>query len=286
MKQSLFRKMNIPFEKIKKIQIITTQLASDLLAGAYHSAFKGKGIEFEEVREYQTGDDIRSIDWNVTARMSHPYIKIFKEERELTVMLVVDISASTLLKKEMIAEIAAVLAFSAIKNNDKIGLLLFSDQIELYLPPKKGTRHVLRVIRELLAFKPKHKGTNFSTALTFLGNVHRKRSICFLISDFIGDIPSYSFTLASQHHDFIAVSVTDPLEINLPDLGITNIIDLETGKMKVVNLNTNATTLHKKRLEDFKELLGKTNAGYIAIKTDEPYMDPLRKFFKLREIKR
>jgi uncharacterized protein (DUF58 family) len=284
------------FEKIRRIQFITTQLANDLLAGAYHSAFKGKGMEFEEVREYQIGDDIRSVDWNVTARMHHPYVKVYREERELTVMLVVDISASSRFgsqnrsKKEIIAEIGAVIAFSAIKNNDKIGLILFSENIELHLPPKKGLRNVLRVIRELLVHKPKKIKTDLSAALSFLGRVHQKGTICFLISDFICDLPRRELLITSQHNDLIAIQVSDPCEWEFLKMDLVQMSDLETGQTKVVD--TSSEEVRKAQYQQMEErttrlevLMKQIGAGLIQIKTNESYIDPLRKFFKLRKIR-
>lgn len=280
------------FEKIRQIQIATTQLADDLLAGAYHSAFKGQGMEFEEVREYQAGDDVRNIDWNVTARMNHPYMKVFSEERELTVMLIVDVSSSSRfgsqnqLKRDLIAEVGAVIAFSAIKNNDKVGLILFSDEVEMYLPPKRGTRHVLRVIRDLLTFEPKHKGTNLNEALAFLGNVHRRTAICFLISDFLCDLPLHELSITSRHHDLIAINIADPAELDFPMMELTNIKDLETGEVGLVD--SSSQTVKEKanqRREEYDRVMKKIGAGSIELMTNEPYIQPMQKFFKLREIR-
>lgn len=282
---------------IRRIQIITTQLANDVLAGAYRSAFKGKGMEFEEVREYQPGDEIRSIDWNVTARMNHPYVKTFREERDLTVILVVDVSASSHFgshfgsKSSLIAEIGAVLAFSAIKNNDKVGLLLFSDIIEKYLPPQKGVRHVLRVIRELLVFQPKKRGSNLAGALAFLGKVQAKSGICFVISDFQCHDYFQAAALVAAKHDLISILISDPYEHAFPRMGLATVADLETLDSAV--LDTDSQILQKsysaksqERSLQFSQLMKKIGAGYIEISTDKSYIAPLRKFFKVRERKR
>lgn len=285
------------FKTIRRIQIITTQLANDILAGAYRSAFKGRGIEFEEVREYQPGDEVRSIDWNVTARMNHPYVKNFREERDITVLLVVDVSASSRfggqhgLKKETIAEIGAVLAFSAIKNNDKVGLLLFSDIVEKYVPPRKGTRHVLRLIRELLAYKPKQQGTDLKGALSFLGKVHRRSAICFLISDFFCDGYSHEIAPIAKRHDLISICVNDAYEYSFPQIGLVNIQDLETGNTSVIDTSFQELQDHFKkaseeRLARHKSLMEQIGADFIKITTDQPYLGELRKFFRLREVQR
>ncbi|MGA8164128.1 MAG: DUF58 domain-containing protein [Waddliaceae bacterium] len=285
------------FEKIRHIQIRTAQFAEDIFAGAWHSAFKGQGMEFEEVREYQSGDDIRTIDWNVTARMSHPYIKVFREERELTVMLVVDVSASSRfgshrqLKRDLIAEIGAVLAFSAIKNHDKVGLILFSQKVEKYIPPKKGIRHVLRVIRELLVFEPKHAGTDLADALSFLGGIQRKSCICFLISDFLCPEHAHECSLIANKHDLVSIAVSDPYELEFPNMEIVNVKDLETGEFSVVDSSDQRVHAQfqkkaQERLGKVEQLMKRIGAGFIFIRTDRPYLDPLRKFFKMKEIKR
>lgn len=283
-------------KKIRHIQMTTTHLANDIMAGAWHSAFKGQGMEFEEVREYQVGDDTRSIDWNVSARMDHPYVKVFGEERELTVFLVVDVSASSRfggkhqLKQDLIAEVGAVLAFSAIKNNDKIGLVLFSSEIEKYIPPKKGTRHVLRCIRELLAFKPKHKGTDLEKALEFLGTAQSKKAICFLLSDFLCSIPEDSLSVIAKHHDLIAISFRDPYEMELPNLSLVTLEDLETGKQATIDTG-NAKMVQQFNqhsqmdLERLNKIMKKIHAGTIHLKTDSSYLKPMRKFFKQRGVR-
>lgn len=274
----------------------TDQLATDILAGAWHSAFKGRGMEFEEVREYQTGDEVRSIDWNVTARMNHPFVKVFREERELSVMLIVDVSASCRfgslnhLKKEIIAEIGAVLLFSAIKNNDKVGLILFSDEVEKYIPPKNGIRHVLRVIRELLAYQPKGTGTNLQNALDFTGTILKKSSICFLISDFICSLHPHEFSILSKKHDLIAISVLDPSELKFPEMELVAVNDYETGESQVVDssdehLQSAFTENRHKSLLEVEKMMQKFGGGFVDIKTDAPYLSPLRQFFKRREIK-
>ena len=284
------------FQKIRKIQYATTQLADEIMAGAWRSAFKGQGMEFEEVREYQSGDDVRLIDWHVTARMDRPYLKVFQEERELTVFLVVDASASLHfgsqnLKRDVIAEIGAVLAFSAIKNNDKIGLILFSNEIEKYLPPKRGTRHVLRVIRELVAFKPKHRGTDVARALSFINSIQRKAAICFLISDFICPPFSRELLLTAQRHDVIAISVVDPCEIEFPDAHLVHFADLESGTSAVIDTSPQTTRANFKekgleRIKNIQTMMEKIGAGFVNVYTNQPYLEPIQKFFKLRQRRR
>lgn len=281
------------FKTIRRIQIQTTHLADDVLAGAYHSAFKGKGIEFEEVREYQPGDEIRSIDWNVTARMNHPYIKLFKEERELTILLVVDASSSCRfgsldkVKSELIAEVGALLAFSAIKNSDKVGLVLFTDHVEKYLPPRKGLRHVLRLIRELLYFTPTHKETDIAKALAFVGKVHPKSSVCFVLSDFLSRPFDREWNLLAQRHDLIAMSVTTPNEQHFPPVGLAMLKDLETGDLACVD--TSDTSVKKTFQENIaeehgklKELSQRSGTSWIQLSTDQPPLAAIKKFFKMR----
>lgn len=282
------------YKKIRRIQILSTQLATDVLAGAYRSAFKGIGMEFEEVREYEPGDDVRSIDWNVTARMNHPYIKKFREERELTVILVVDVSASLRfgsrdqLKSEVIAEIGAALAFSAIKNHDKVGLILFSEIIEKYVPPGKGVRHVLRIIRELLVFEPKQRGSDLKGALSFLGNVQRRAGICFLLSDFLCSDYAHEAALIARKHDLISICVTDPYENVFPKIPLVTLTDLETKETALVDtsfeiIQDSYTKSTSHRIQKNKQLMHKLNAGFIEVRTDKSYMLALQKFFKLRE---
>lgn len=281
------------FKTIRRIQIRTTQLAKDILAGAYRSAFKGRGMEFEEVREYQPGDEIRSIDWNVTARMNHPYVKVFREERELTVNLMVDVSTSSrfgshnAIKSNLIAEIGAVIGFSAIKNNDKLGLILFSDRVEKYLPAGKSQRHILRVIRELLTYKPTRPGTDINAALHFLGQVQAKSCICFLISDFIDGDYAHEALLTTKHHDLIGISVTDPYEVEFPRLNLVEMEDLETGAIGIIDTSNPRVQERfkanaEKRINSTRNQMRKIGAGFIDIRTDKPYMPPLQKFFQFR----
>lgn len=294
---SIMEKKIDALKHIRRIQIKTTQEVNDIFAGAYRSVFKGKGLEFEDVRLYQPGDDERSIDWNVTARMNFPFVKNFREERELTVMLVVDVSSSlrfsssSHLKSDLLAEIGGVLAFSAIKNNDKVGLVLFSSCIELYIPPKRGLRHVLRVIRELLFFEPKQSGTDMKTALSFIGTVHQRRTICFLMSDFLCEDFSHEASIIAKRHDLIAVGIGDPLERSFPSLGLVNIKDLESGQEQLVDTTHwhQQEALDRKqaqRLPKLKESILKMGASFIAIQTDQPYAEPLRRFFKQRRSRR
>lgn len=278
------------FKIIRRIHIRTNRTVNDFLAGAYHSAFKGKGIEFEEVREYQPGDDVRSIDWNVTARLNFPFVKSYREERELTVTLLVDLSASSLFgssgkgKHEIIAEIGAVLAFSAIKNNDKVGIVLFTDRVEKYIPPKKGISHVLRVIRELLVYQPEGKETNINEALIFLQKVQRKRGVVFVISDFISEGISKEFALAAKRYDLTSLCVTDPLEFDFPNIGLAYMEDLETGEMRWVDTSSKEVraTLQKKarhRLEYLNNLMHKVGAGFLHLPINKDYAHALSEYF-------
>lgn len=281
------------FKKIRRIEIQTTHLANDILAGAYRSAFKGKGMEFEEVREYQQGDDVRSIDWNVTARMNRPFVKSFREEREITVVLAVDVSASTYfgsgehLKSELIAEIAAVLAFSAIKNQDKVALLLFSDQVEKYFPPRKGVRHVLHIIRELLTYKPQQRSTNISNALSFLGKVQRRSGVCFLISDFICPDFFHEAALAAKRFDLVPIAIVDSAEKKFPTMGLVSLRDLETGISRLVD-TTSKTSQNKleksteERVSNLKKQMEKIGTSLCVVQTHLPYLQQLKKYFMLR----
>jgi len=280
-------------KRVRRIEIKTKGLSQHIFAGEYHSAFKGKGMEFSEVREYQYGDDIRSIDWNVTARFNHPYVKIYEEERELTVMLLIDVSGSrefasqVRLKKNLITEIAAVLAFSAISNNDKIGAILFSDKIEKFIPPKKGTQHILRIIRELIYFEPESKGTDISNALQYLINAIKKRSIAFLISDFMDQGYEDALKIGNRKHDLIALRIYDKRESMLPDIGLICMKDAETGKicwadssMKRVRdayLDHWITTSRQ-----IHEIFKKHGVDYADIATHEDYVKPLIQLFKKR----
>lgn len=287
------RSPNDVIQHIRSIQIKAARDVNDLFGGIYRSVFKGRGLEFEDVREYEPGDEIRSIDWNVTARMQNVYVKNYREERELSVMLVIDISASSLfghasyLKSELIAEIAALLAFSAIKNQDKVGLLLFSDQVELYLPPKKGSRHVLRIIRELLYFQPQKRGTDLQKALAFLGKVQKHQTICFLISDFISKDFAHELKLIAKKHELIAIYIYDDYERLFPDLGMVTLRDLESNVKKLVDSSDPATKkayqeISKQEFENVKKMIGKSGADFVPIRTSESYLNAIRIFFKKR----
>lgn len=280
-------------KKVRKIEIQTKNLVNNVFAGEYHSIFKGRGMEFSEVREYQLGDDIRTIDWNVTARMGHPYIKKFVEERELTIMLLFDASSSfefgttKQTKGEIAIEICALLAFSAIKNNDRVGLIIFTDQIEKFIPPKKGRKHILRIIRELLCFKPMHNKTNISYALEYLDRIIRKKSVAFLISDFLSPDFTKDLRVANKRHDIIAITITDPREIEFPKIGFLNLQDAETGEEilldtaddKVRNLFSNISfSKQKERTKIFKS----SQVDNINILTNKPYDEVLMNFFKER----
>ena len=308
-------------KKIRQIEIRTNRLVSETLAGQYHSVFKGQGMNFDEVREYQPGDDVRAIDWNVTARMNHPFVKKFVEERELTLMLVVDVSGSGLFgshaqsKRELAAEIASVLAFSAIRNNDKVGLILFTDEVEKFIPPRKGRRHVLRVIREVLFFEPRHRGTDLNGALEFLLRVTPHRSIAVVISDFIGSpsvpvgkgrrkvrpqmlllesLAQASFTMLRQvnrRHDLVAVQIADRYELELPALGRLVLNDAETGE--VVEINTGderkraAFAERQTRAQaDLARLFRSAGIDAIRLRTDQSYAAELGRFFETREKRR
>ena len=280
-------------KKVKRIEIQTRGLVNNFFGGEYHSAFKGRGMTFSEVREYQPGDDIRLIDWNVTARSGNPFIKVFEEERELTVILIVDISASGIfgsgkeLKKNICTEIASVLGFSAIKNNDKVGLILFSNQVTKYIPPKKGKSHVLRVIRELLYTKPNSSGTSIKNALDFLLKVIKRRCVVFLLSDFLDDKYWDSIKIVNRKHDLIGVNIYDPYEMELPDIGMIKVEDPETGKMFWIDTSygpdlKEMNTENNKTLIELKKKTSKIVLDFISISTGEDYIEPLMKFFKKR----
>jgi len=280
-------------KKVRKIEIQTRSVVNEVFSGEYHSVFKGRGMEFAEVREYITGDDIRTIDWNVTARMGKPYVKVFDEERELTVMLLVDVSSSSdfgtveQMKGEIAVELCALLAFSAITNNDKVGLILFTDQIEKFIPPKKGKKHVLRVIRELLYFKPKGKNTNLNNALEYLGRVINKKSVVFVVSDFIAEDYQNALRIAGKKHDIIAISITDPREVELPIVGFIELEDAESGDTILVDtMDAEIRSVFTSKVLDDKEkrekMFKSMNIDYVDISTDKSYIEPLIKFFKKR----
>ena len=279
---------------IQRIQIKTSRMVNDILAGQYESVFKGQGMEFSEVRAYVPGDDVRNIDWNVTAREGEPYVKLLTEERELTVMLLVDASASgrfgsvQRFKNELAAELCAVLAFSAIKNNDKVGLIIFTDEVELYVPPKKGRFHVLRVIREVLYFEPKGTGTNIPEALHFLNGVVKRRAVDFMVSDFMADDYETPLRIANKRHDLIAIAVSDPREETLPAVGLIAVRDAETGRETIVNTDDHevrkryaAEAIKRARQRD--ETLRRTGVDAMHVSTDRSYVQEIYRFFRMRE---
>ena len=281
-------------QKIRRIELRTKSVVESVLSGEYHSVFKGRGMEFSEVRTYNPGDDIRSIDWNVTARMGGPYVKKYVEERELTVMLLVDASASgsfgsvRQFKDEIAVELCALLAFSAIKNNDRVGLIIFTSEVEKFIPPKKGKNHVLRVIRELLYFKPEKKGTNIAEAFAFLNRVQRKKAVVFCVSDFIASAFEAPLRIASHRHDLIAVTISDPREKELPDVGLIDLQDPETGKTMVVNTHDKMIRERFKleaikRASSLRTFFLTNGIDEIPIATEGDYVEPLIKFFKKRE---
>jgi len=281
-------------KKVRQIEIRTNREVTDVLGGQYHSVFKGRGMEFEEVREYLPGDEVRAIDWNVTARFGHPFIKKFKEERELTVMLVVDVSASGQFgsgrqsKNELAAELGAVLAFSAIRNNDNVGVILFTDRIEKYIVPKKGRRHVLRVVREILACQPIGTGTSLTRALDYLNRVQRRRSVTFVLSDFQDTGFDKQLRLAGKRHDVIALSLRDPREEELPAVGLLELRDAETGAQAIVDTfdrHVRATFAGqaKARLAALRGMFRTASVDHVEIRTDTDYMRPLVKYFRMRE---
>jgi uncharacterized protein (DUF58 family) len=284
-------------KKVRRIELRTSRLVDDVLAGGYHSAFKGRGMEFEEVRQYQIGDDVRTIDWNVSARFGEPFVKLYREERELTVMLLVDVSGSQhfgtheQFKDELVAEICATLSISAIRNNDKVGLICFSDRIEAYIPPRKGTKHVLRVIRELLALEPEGSGTDIAGALEFLNKVQKKRSIVFLVSDMQDRNWQRPLQIANRRHDVVAVRTDDRAEHKLPNVGLMRIVDPETNRMKIID--TSSTKVRKawkqlsaERTIAIQQTLRRCDVDEIHLKTGEQFTLALRQFFRRREGKR
>ena len=280
-------------KKVRKIEIKTRKLSDNIFGGEYHSTFKGRGMTFSEVRPYQFGDDIRNIDWNVTARYNEPFVKVFEEERELTLMLMIDVSGSELFgteqqfKSELITEIAATLAFSALQNNDKTGLILFSDQIELYIPPKKGKSHVLRIIRELIEFQPKSLRTNISEALQFLSRVSKKKAIVFMLSDFMDKGYEKPIQIAAKKHDITGIRIYDKKETELPNLGYIMVKDAETGTLMRVNTSSAAvrneyTKQYRKTVNYFEALWQKSGAGVVSCRDDESYTQKLLGYFKNR----
>jgi len=280
-------------KKVRQIEIKTRGLSANIFAGEYHSAFKGRGMTFSEVREYQYGDDIRNIDWNVTARFNHPYIKIFEEERELTVLLMIDVSGSREFgtsfkyKKNVITEIAAVLAFSAIQNNDKIGVIFFSDRIEKFIPPKKGRKHILHIIREFITFTPEHRETNISEALKYLTNAIKKRCTTFVISDFIDDDFEDALKIANQKHDVVALKVYDKRETEIPSIGMIKLKDAETGQYQWADTsNKLVREAYSKwwyeNSESTRKLFSKCGVDNVSVRTDEDYVKALISLFKKR----
>lgn len=280
-------------KRVRKIEIKTKGLSSQIFSGEYHSAFKGRGMAFSEVREYVEGDDVRNIDWNVTARFGHPYVKVFEEERELTVMLLVDVSASGVfgstsqLKQDLITELTATLAFSAIQNNDKAGVIFFSDKIEKYIPPKKGKSHILRIIRELINFKPDSKGTNIGLALKYLNNMIKKRCIAFVISDFMDQGFEDAMKVASKKHDLAAIRIFDPREEEMPELGLVRFKDAETGFVSMMdtsdaNVRNNYRLFFQQTSRYTTEVLNKSGVDQVSIRTDQSYVRPLMNLFKQR----
>jgi uncharacterized protein (DUF58 family) len=281
-------------KQVRQIEIKTKGLVNQVFSGEYHSVFKGRGMEFSEVREYQFGDDIRNIDWNVTARFGHPYIKIFEEERELTVMLLADMSGSLIFgsidktKQQIAAELSAILAFSAMKNNDKVGLILFTDKIEKFVPPRKGRKHVLRIIREVLSFEPEGKRTNIRAALEFMNNTIKKKSIVFLISDFMDEGYERILKVIGNKHDFIGVVLNDERENEIPSMGIVKFTDAETGEEKWIDTSNPAVQntfreIREENLRKMKSLFLSSKLDNIEISTGDNYIKPLVQFFKMRE---
>ncbi len=280
-------------KKVRKIEIKTKRLSNHIFSGEYHSSFKGRGMTFSEVRQYQYGDDIRNIDWNVTARYNEAHVKVFEEERELTMVLMVDISGSegfgskSQFKKDIVTEIAATMAFSATQNNDKIGLILFSDSVELYIPPKKGRSHVLRIIRELIEFEPKSNKTDISQALKFLSGTQKKKAIVFVISDFMSENYEQTLKIASKKHDITGVRVYDIREEKIPNLGMVSMLDAETGKIQLVDTGSKTVRMNYEkhyhdRVNYFKDIFSKSGAGVVNTRVDENYVTKLLGYFKSR----
>jgi uncharacterized protein (DUF58 family) len=281
-------------KKVRQLEIRTRGLVNQVFSGEYHSVFKGRGMEFSEVREYQPGDEIRTIDWNVTARLNHPFVKIFEEERELTVMLLVDMSGSqffgsrTALKRDIAVELSAILAFSAMKNNDKVGAILFTDEIEQFIPPRKGKTHALRIVRELLSFEPKSRKTSLNAGLQYLNRVQKKRSIVFLLSDFMDQGYEQALRIAGKRHDLVGIVLLDPRERELPKVGLMTFLDAETGRQQWVDTSDRKVrgahlaywnNVHQQR----RSMFLKSKLDAVEIRLDQPYMKPLTDFFRRRE---
>lgn len=280
-------------KKVRKIEIKTRRLSDAVFGGEYHSAFKGRGMTFSEVRQYTMGDDVRNIDWNVTARYNEPYIKVFEEERELTLMLVADVSGSTFfgsqeqIKKEIVTELCATLAFSALQNNDKVGLLLFSDKVELFVPPKKGKFHILRIIRELIEFEPTGSNTNIAGALEYMAGVLKKKAIVFILSDFMATDYQKTLQIVGRKHDVTGIRIYDHRETELPNIGLVNFIDQETGRSRVINTGNKTvrrdyTAYYLERQAYFKSAFTRSDAGAIDLETKESYTKKLLTYFKAR----
>lgn len=281
-------------KKIQQIEIHTRRLVNESFIGEYHSVFKGRGMEFDAVREYQPGDEIRTIDWNVTARMGRPFIKRYVEERELTVMLLVDVSASgnfgsvRQLKNEIATEVCALLAFSAIKNNDKVGMIMFTDRVEKFIPPKKGAKHVLRVIRELMCTEPAGKGTNIAVALEYMNKISSRRTISFLVSDFLANDYAHALRIANKRHDVIAITVTDPREQELPNVGFIELRDAESGEILLVDTanplaRKEFSAINARQKQERSRLFRSMGVDEIIISTNRHYVEPIVRFFRLRE---
>jgi uncharacterized protein (DUF58 family) len=280
-------------KKVRKIEIKTRRLSDHIFGGEYHSTFKGRGMTFSEVRQYQYGDDVRSIDWNVTARYNEPFVKVFEEERELTMMLMVDVSGSEFFgtvdrfKRVVLTEISATLAFSALQNNDKVGLILFSDEVELFIPPKKGKSHVLRIIRELLEFEPQSHLTDISGALKFLSNVLKKKSIVFVLSDFMASDYEQTLRITGKKHDLTGIRVYDPMEEELPDLGVVSMKDAETGQIRWINTHSRKireaySSHYAQQVTYFRETFARAGCGQLDCRVDESYVKKLLGYFKRR----
>lgn len=280
-------------KKVRKIEIKTRRLSDHIFGGEYHSTFKGRGMTFSEVRQYQFGDDVRSIDWNVTARYNEPFVKVFEEERELTMMLMVDVSGSEFFgtvsrfKRVVLTEISATLAFSALQNNDKVGLILFSDEVELFIPPKKGKSHVLRIIRELLEFEPRSHRTDLSGALKFLSNVLKKKSIVFVLSDFMTDDYEHNLRITGKKHDLTGIRVYDPMEEELPQLGVVSMQDAETGQIRWVDTTSRKVReayarLYGEQVAYFRDTFTRAGCGQLDCRVDESYVKKLLRYFKRR----